>query len=83
MKDRGETAAFVGDLLATASHLPLPISWDMTWSRCARWRASAAFLRDAVAGSWRVVFEHDSKVAWGWLAPEGKGLALRNAQATG
>jgi hypothetical protein len=42
-----------------------------------------SFLKDAVAGRWRVVFEHDSKVAWGWLASQGKALGLRDAQLTG
>jgi len=83
VKDRGETCAFVGDLLATASHVPLPYIMGYDLEPLRTLESKRSFLNDALAGSWRVVFEHDSKVAWGWLTPQGRGLGLRDAQAAG
>jgi glyoxylase-like metal-dependent hydrolase (beta-lactamase superfamily II) len=83
VKDRGETSAFVGDLLATASHLPLPYIMGYDLEPLRTLESKRSFLRDALTGSWRVVFEHDAKVAWGWLVQQGKGLALKDAQAAG
>jgi glyoxylase-like metal-dependent hydrolase (beta-lactamase superfamily II) len=83
VKDRGETSAFVGDLLATSSHLPLPYIMGYDLEPLRTLESKRSFLKDAVAGSWRVVFEHDANVAWGWLASEGKGLVLRDAQPSG
>jgi glyoxylase-like metal-dependent hydrolase (beta-lactamase superfamily II) len=83
VRDRGETTAFVGDLLATASHLPLPYIMGYDLEPLRTLESKRSFLRDALAGSWRVVFEHDAKVAWGWLTPQGKGLGLRDAEAAG
>lgn len=76
--DQGETAAFVGDLLATAAHLPLPwiMGYDLEPLRTLE--SKRRFLADALDGQWRLVFEHDAQVAWGWLERDGKGLALRD-----
>jgi glyoxylase-like metal-dependent hydrolase (beta-lactamase superfamily II) len=78
VSDRGETAAFVGDLIATSAHLPLPYIMGYDLEPLRTLESKRAFLRDAVAGGWRVVFEHDARVAWGWPVPEGKGCALRD-----
>jgi glyoxylase-like metal-dependent hydrolase (beta-lactamase superfamily II) len=75
----GETAAFVGDLLATAAHLPLPYIMGYDVEPLRTLESKRAFLKDAAAGGWRIVFEHDAKVAWGWLAPDRKGHSLRDA----
>ena len=83
VEDRGETAAFVGDLLATASHLPLPYIMGYDVEPLRTLESKRSFLRDALAGSWRVVFEHDVRVAWGWIVTGGKGLALKDVQAAG
>jgi glyoxylase-like metal-dependent hydrolase (beta-lactamase superfamily II) len=80
VRDRGETAVFVGDLLPTASHLPLPYIMGYDLEPLRTLETKRAFLKDALAGSWRVVFEHDAKVAWGWLAAERKGIVLRDAE---
>lgn len=78
IRDRGETAAFVADLLPTHAHIPLPwiMGYDVEPLRTLESKRS--FLADALAGEWRLVFEHDAQVAWGWLAREGKGIVLRD-----
>ncbi len=83
VSDRGETAAFVGDLFATAAHLPLAYIMGYDLEPLRTLESKRSFLKDAVTGGWRVVFEHDANVAWGWLTPEGKGLVLRDAQPSG
>ncbi len=74
--DRGETAAFIADLIPTTAHLPLPwiMGYDLEPLRTLE--SKRALLRDAAAGGWRLVFEHDPGVASGVLVPEGKGFAL-------
>jgi glyoxylase-like metal-dependent hydrolase (beta-lactamase superfamily II) len=82
--DAGETAAFVGDLLATTSHLPLPYIMGYDLEPLRTLESKRSFLSDAAAGGWRIVFEHDARAAWGWLTPAGKSYALeRVEQVTG
>ena len=79
VSDGGDTTAFVGDLFATVAHLPLAYIMGYDLEPLRTLESKRSFLKDAVTGSWRIVFEHDSNVAWGWLATEGKGLVLRDA----
>ena len=68
LRDGGETAAFVADLIPTAAHLPLPwiMGYDLEPLRTLE--SKRAFLADAVREGWRIVFEHDPGVAMagGW-----------------
>ena len=76
--DRGETAAFVADLIPTAAHLPLPwiMGYDLEPLRTLE--SKRRMLDDAVRGSWRIVFEHDPAIATAVPVTEGKGIALRD-----
>ena len=78
VRDRGETAAFVADLIPTAAHLPLPwiMGYDLEPLRTLE--SKRALLDDAVKGGWRIVFEHDPGIASGVPVVEGKGLVLRD-----
>jgi glyoxylase-like metal-dependent hydrolase (beta-lactamase superfamily II) len=77
----GETAVFVGDLFPTTAHLPLPwiMGYDLEPLRTLE--SKRAFLADAVAGGWRMIFEHDPQVAIGRPVREGKGIELREISA--
>ena len=78
----GETAAFIADLIPTAAHLPLPwiMGYDLEPLRTLE--SKRALLRDAAAGGWRLVFEHDPRVASGVPVAEGKGVrAARGGRA--
>lgn len=79
VRDGGETAAFMADLIPTAAHLPLPwiMGYDLEPLRTLE--SKRAFLGDALAGGWRLVFEHDPVIASGFLTADGKGVALRDA----
>lgn len=80
LSDGGETAVFLGDLIATSAHLPLPwiMGYDLEPLRTLE--SKRLMLDQAVAGGWRFIFEHDARVAWGFPVKEGKGFALRDAE---
>jgi len=77
VQDGGETAAFIADLIPTVAHLPLPwiMGYDLEPLRTLE--SKRGLLRDAVAGGWRLVFEHDPAIASGVVVAEGKGVGLR------
>jgi glyoxylase-like metal-dependent hydrolase (beta-lactamase superfamily II) len=81
LQDRGETAAFVGDLFPTTAHLPLPwiMGYDLEPLRTLE--SKRTLLAEAAAGGWRLIFEHDPRVAWGTPVQEGKGVVLRDITA--
>jgi len=78
VQDRGETAVFFADVIPTVAHLPLPwiMGYDLEPLRTLE--SKRRLLADAVAGGWRLVFEHDPRVAWGVPAQEGKDIVLRD-----
>ena len=78
VKDRGETAVFFADVIPTVAHLPLPwiMGYDLEPLRTLE--SKRRLLADAVAGGWRLVFEHDPAVAWGLPVQEGKDIVLRD-----
>ena len=73
---RGETGVFVGDLFPTTAHLPLPwiMGYDLEPLRTLE--SKRALLADAVAGGWRLIFEHDPRVVLGLPVPDGKSVTL-------
>jgi glyoxylase-like metal-dependent hydrolase (beta-lactamase superfamily II) len=78
VQDAGQTAVFLADLIPTTAHLPLPwiMGYDLEPLRTLE--SKRALLRDAAAGGWRLVFEHDAAIASGVAVPEGKGVVLRD-----
>jgi len=73
----GETAVFLGDLCPTAAHVPLPwiMGYDVEPLRTLE--SKRALWREAEAGEWLMVFEHDATTPWGVLTRGEKGYALR------
>ena len=67
VRDGGETAVFLADLIPTAAHLPLPwiMGYDLEPLRTLE--SKRALLRDASAGNWLLIFEHDPAIAMGRL----------------
>jgi len=74
IRSGGDTAVFLADLIPTSAHLPLAwiMGYDVEPLRTLESRR--AMLRDAVAGRWLLLFEHDPRVACG-RAVEAKGGA--------
>jgi glyoxylase-like metal-dependent hydrolase (beta-lactamase superfamily II) len=76
IESAGETAVFVADLVPTHHHLPLPYIMGYDLEPLRTLESKRALYRDAVAGGWRIIFEHDPEVAMGRLVAEGKGVGL-------
>jgi glyoxylase-like metal-dependent hydrolase (beta-lactamase superfamily II) len=81
IRDRGETAVFVGDLFPTTAHLPLPwiMGYDLEPLRTLE--SKRALLAEATAGHWRLIFEHDPSVVMGVPVQEGRGVVLQDVTA--
>ena len=78
LRDGGETAVFVGDLFPTTAHLPLPwiMGYDLEPLRTLE--SKRALLSEAVAGGWRLIFEHDPRVVMGRPVAQAKTIALED-----
>lgn len=78
VRNSGETAAFVADLIPTAAHLPLAwiMGYDLEPLRTLE--SKRRLLADAVREGWRIVFEHDPRIAVGRLVGDGKGVILED-----
>jgi glyoxylase-like metal-dependent hydrolase (beta-lactamase superfamily II) len=78
VRDAGETAAFVADLIPTVAHLPLAwiMGYDLEPLRTLE--SKRRLLADAVREGWRIVFEHDPRIAMGRPVARGKDVELEN-----
>jgi glyoxylase-like metal-dependent hydrolase (beta-lactamase superfamily II) len=83
VRDAGDTAAFLADLIPTVAHLPLPwiMGYDLEPLRTLE--SKRRLLEDAVAGGWRLIFEHDPAIASGVPVSEGKGVVLSSTMPGG
>ncbi len=76
LESGGETAIFLGDVVPTAAHLPLP--WIMAYDvePLVTLESKRRVLTWARDEGWLVVFVHDATVTWGRVAHDGKSFAL-------
>ena len=83
IEDGGETAAFVADLIPTAAHLRLPwiMGYDLEPLRTLE--SKRAILREAANEGWRLIFEHDARVAWGTVVRTGTSVGLEAIESVG
>jgi glyoxylase-like metal-dependent hydrolase (beta-lactamase superfamily II) len=79
VESAGETAVFLGDVCPTSAHVPLPWIMGYDVEPLVTLESKRALWRDAEAGAWLVVFEHDASVAWGRIASGAKGYEVRAA----
>ena len=79
IESAGETAVFLGDVCPTSAHVPLPWIMGYDVEPLVTLESKRALWKDAVAGNWLVVFEHDATVAWGRVAEGAKAHELRPA----
>jgi glyoxylase-like metal-dependent hydrolase (beta-lactamase superfamily II) len=79
----GETAIFLADVIPTAAHLPLAYIMGYDLEPLRTLESKRSLYRDAVAGGWWFIFEHDAEVAMGRVVAEGKGVGLAEVRAAG
>ncbi|HXE79534.1 MAG TPA: MBL fold metallo-hydrolase [Vicinamibacterales bacterium] len=67
IESKGRVAVFAADLLPTAAHVPLPwiMAYDLYPMETLEFKR--AFLREAVAREYLILFEHDPGIAAGYL----------------
>jgi glyoxylase-like metal-dependent hydrolase (beta-lactamase superfamily II) len=76
LESAGETAVFLGDVCPTASHVPLPWIMGYDVEPLVTLESKRALWREALAGNWLLIFEHDASTAWGRLGEGMKGVEL-------
>jgi glyoxylase-like metal-dependent hydrolase (beta-lactamase superfamily II) len=78
IESRGEAALYLGDLVPTSAHLPLPWIMGYDVEPLVTLETKRRILRRAMDEGWLVVFEHDAERAWGRVGHDGKAYALVN-----
>jgi len=76
IRSAGETLCFLGDLVPTAHHLPLPWIMGYDVEPLVTLESKRALLAEAVRDDWQVVFEHDAHVGFGRVGHDGKAYRL-------
>ena len=76
IESEGERAFYLGDLVPTQAHLPLPWIMGYDVEPLVTLETKRRILGRAVSEGWAVVFEHDATVAWGRVTNDGKAYAL-------
>lgn len=79
VQSRGETACFMGDLVPTFAHLPLPWIMGYDVEPLVTLEAKRALLRRAVSERWLLVSVHDPHTAWGEATGNESKTVLENA----
>jgi len=76
--DGGDTLCYLGDLVPTTAHLPLPWIMGYDLEPLVTLESKRALLGRAEAEGWRLVFEHDPEHGVGRVVQDGRsyGLAL-------
>jgi glyoxylase-like metal-dependent hydrolase (beta-lactamase superfamily II) len=73
----GETACFIGDLIPTVAHLPLPWIMGYDLEPLVTLETKRHFLERAEAEGWLLVFEHEPGAGIGHVVPGSRGLEFR------
>jgi len=76
IESAGERAFFLGDLVPTHAHLPLPWIMGYDVEPLVTLETKRRILRQAEEEDWLLVFEHDATVPWGRIKHDGKSYRL-------
>ncbi len=76
LESKGEMAFYLGDLVPTAAHLPLPWIMGYDVEPLVTLETKRTYLRRAADENWLLVFEHDAVVPWGRVVHDGKAYSL-------
>jgi glyoxylase-like metal-dependent hydrolase (beta-lactamase superfamily II) len=76
LQSEGATACFLGDLVPTVHHLPLPWIMGYDVEPLVTLESKRALLAEALREEWLLVFEHDAHHGFGRIAHDGKAYHL-------
>jgi len=79
LQSGGDVLCFLGDLVPTAHHLPLPWIMGYDVEPLVTLESKRALLAEASAGDWQVLFEHDAQTSFGRVVHDGKGYRLADS----
>ncbi|PYO11231.1 MAG: MBL fold metallo-hydrolase [Gemmatimonadetes bacterium] len=72
----GERALYLGDLVPTHAHLPLPWIMGYDVEPLVTLETKRGILKQALEEQWLLIFEHDATIAWGRVEQDGKAYRL-------
>ena len=76
IESAGERAFYLGDLVPTHAHLPLPWIMGYDVEPLVTLETKRRILKQALDEQWLLMFEHDATVAWGRVEHDGKAYKL-------
>lgn len=76
LRSGGEVACFLGDVVPTVHHLPLPWIMGYDVEPLVTLESKRALLAEALRDDWLLIFEHDAATGFGRIAHDGKGYRL-------
>ena len=79
VESAGERLFYLGDLVPTTAHLPLPWIMGYDVEPLVTLETKRTILARAHAERWLLVFEHDASTAWGRTTYDGKSYGLERA----
>jgi glyoxylase-like metal-dependent hydrolase (beta-lactamase superfamily II) len=79
LESEGEVALYLGDLVPTTAHLPLPWIMGYDVEPLVTLETKRRVLGRAVDERWLLLFEHDARTAWTRIAHDGKAFVLADS----
>jgi glyoxylase-like metal-dependent hydrolase (beta-lactamase superfamily II) len=76
IESAGERAFYLGDLVPTHAHLPLPWIMGYDVEPLVTLETKRRILKQALDEQWLLIFEHDASVSWGRVEHDGKAYRL-------
>ena len=76
IESAGERAFYLGDLIPTHAHLPLPWIMGYDVEPLVTLETKRRILKQALDEKWTLIFEHDASVPWGRVQHDGKNYSL-------
>lgn len=77
VENDGQVAFYLGDLVPTAHHLPLPWIMGYDVEPLVTLETKRRILKQAVEEEWVMVFEHDARIPWSRIEHDGKAYVAR------
>lgn len=77
IENEGEVAFYLGDLVPTSFHLPLPWIMGYDVEPLVTLETKRRILKRAADEEWVMVFEHDARVPWSRIEHDGKAYVAR------